>query len=64
LCLERGLYNASASRAYYGCFQAAVAALLHEGISSPSWEHDWVQAQFHGELINRRHIYGRELRGW
>lgn len=67
-CLEKGLCNASASRAYYACFHAAIAALLNEDVHPPSpppwrWDHDWVQAQFHGELINRRHIYGRELRG-
>jgi uncharacterized protein (UPF0332 family) len=53
-----------ANRAYYVCYQAAVAGLLNAGIrpSGSRWGHDTVQAQFVGELINRRKRYPAELR--
>jgi uncharacterized protein (UPF0332 family) len=59
-----GRYNSCASRAYYACFQAAIAALLREGIrpSGGQWAHTFVQAQFVGQLINRRHRYPAPLR--
>lgn len=53
-----------ANRAYYACYQAAVAALLQAGIrpSGSRWGHDTVQAQFVGELINGRKQYPADLR--
>jgi uncharacterized protein (UPF0332 family) len=61
-----GRYNNSANRAYYACFQAAVAALVDAGIGRPDqaehWGHDFVQAQFIGQLINRRKRYPATLR--
>lgn len=61
-----GRYNNCANRAYYACFQAAVAALLREGVGTPSqaeqWGHDYVQARFNGELINRRKRFSSALR--
>lgn len=58
-------YNSSASRSYYACFQAAIYALAAAGIrpSREQWGHDFVQAQFNGELINRRRLYPASLRG-
>jgi uncharacterized protein (UPF0332 family) len=52
------------NRAYYACFQAAVAALLWEGIraSRGQWGHTFVQSQFVGQVINRRHRYPATLR--
>jgi HEPN domain len=51
-------YNNCANRAYYACFQAALYALKQAGVRSPGsrveWGHDLVQAQFIGQLINRR----------
>src|SRR3954452_8448941 len=57
-------YNNSANRAYYACFQAAIAALQKAGVQARGgeWGHDFVQAQFNGTLINRRHLYPTELR--
>lgn len=59
-------YNNVANRSYYACFQAAISALILAGIRAPGssdqWGHDYVQAQFVGQLINRRKIYGTELR--
>lgn len=58
-------YDSSASRSYYACFQAAIYALAATGIraSGERWGHDFVQAQFNGELINRRRLYPASLRG-
>ena len=58
-----GRYNSCANRCYYGCFQAAIAALLGEGIRPRGqWNHAFVQGQFVGVFINQRHLYDRELR--
>jgi uncharacterized protein (UPF0332 family) len=59
-----GTTNA-ANRAYYACFQAAVAALLREDIrpgANAGWAHAFVQSQFAGTLINRRKRYAPDLR--
>lgn len=59
-------YNFCANRAYYACFQAAVAALLTAGIRPTNprgeWSHEFVQSQFNGLLINRRKLYPVALR--
>lgn len=59
-------YNNSANRSYYACFQAAIYALLRAGIQPAGhreeWGHAFVQAQFVGQLINRRHLYPTALR--
>src|SRR5688572_13297944 len=58
-----GRYNSCANRCYYACFQAAIAALLREGIRPRGqWSHEFVQAQLVGVLINQRKRYDRELR--
>jgi uncharacterized protein (UPF0332 family) len=60
-----GRYNNCANRCYYACFQAAIHALGQAGVqpsSTPArWGHDFVQAQFAGQLVNRRKLYPREL---
>src|SRR5712691_5551772 len=59
-------YNTCASRAYYACFLAAIYALGEEGIrptrGDRPWGHDFVQAEFNGQLINRRKVYPAPLR--
>lgn len=57
-------YNASANRAYYAAFHAAIVALLRAGIRPPGvqWGHAFVQAQFAGQLVARRKIYPASLR--
>jgi uncharacterized protein (UPF0332 family) len=59
-------YNNSANRSYYAVFQAAIYALLAAGIRPAGavdhWGHDYVQAQFVGQLINRRKRYPADLR--
>lgn len=59
-----GRYNNCANRCYYGCFQAAIAALLQAGISpdGQQWGHPFVQSQFVGQLIHRRKRYSTALR--
>src|SRR5918999_976569 len=58
-----GRYNSCANRSYYACFQAAIAAILTEGIRPVGqWNHQFVQAQFVGVLINKRKRYESELR--
>lgn len=60
-----GRYNNCANRAYYACFQAAVSALVHEGITPPGredrWRHEFVQARFIGDVLNRRKRYPAAL---
>ncbi|MFN8593065.1 MAG: HEPN domain-containing protein [Thermomicrobiales bacterium] len=57
-------YNNAANRAYYTAFQAAIAALLREGIRAREgrWAHTFVQSEFVGKLINRRHRFTPDLR--
>lgn len=57
-------YNSCANRCYYAAFQAAVAALLGEGIRSSGdrWKHTFVHAAIAGRLINRQQIYPTEPR--
>src|SRR5215212_8605112 len=58
-----GRYNSCANRCYYACFQAAIAALLREGIRpTGQWNHPFVHAQLVGVLINQRKRYNPELR--
>jgi uncharacterized protein (UPF0332 family) len=53
-----------ATRPYYACYQAAVAALLQADFRprGARWGHDTVQALFAGELISRRKQYPPDLR--
>ena len=58
-----GRYNSCANRCYYACFQAAIVALLREGIRpAGQWSHAFVQAQLVGVLINQRKRYDPQLR--
>jgi uncharacterized protein (UPF0332 family) len=62
-----GRFNHCANRCYYAVFQAAIQALSDVGIRPPGtdgyWCHNFVLAQFNGQLINRRKIYSPDLRG-
>lgn len=63
---SNGRYNNCANRCYYACFQAAIVALLDDGIrpggGRAEWGHAFVQSQFVGQLINRRKRYSSRLR--
>ncbi len=58
-------YDTCASRCYYACFLAAIAALLRAGIrladDESAWSHKFVQSQFSGQLITRRKLYPARL---
>jgi uncharacterized protein (UPF0332 family) len=56
-----GKFEASANRAYYACFHAAIALLARHGISNTQNPHEWVQAQFSAECIHRRKLVAREF---
>jgi len=64
---ENRRFNSCASRVYYCVFQAAIYALAQANIRPPGrggqWGHDFVQAHFIGQLINRRKLYPTNLRG-
>lgn len=57
-------YDNCANRCYAAVWQAAVHALREAGIRPPRrlWGHEFVQSQFDGILIYRRHLFGTELR--
>jgi uncharacterized protein (UPF0332 family) len=61
-----GRLNSCTRSAYYACFHAAIAALIQARLAPPEpsqgWGHDWVQAQFVGQLIQRRKVYPAPLR--
>lgn len=63
---KSGRYDNCVNRAYYACFQAAVATLLRAGIKPRGqggrWGHEYVPAQFADQLINRRKLYPGDLR--
>ena len=64
VCFEADLFNACANRAYYAALQAAVAAIAHAGIRSNRIDHGRVQADFSGELIQRRKSYPSKFKSY
>src|SRR4029434_5818950 len=62
LCLQEGLVNSAASRAYYAMFQATQIALEAEGLVRSEWSHKGLHSSFNQELIHRRKLYPRVLR--
>lgn len=63
ILFERERFNASANRAYYAAFHAALAALFGHGFT-PNTDHKVVQAMFSGELINRRKLVHSRFKGY
>jgi len=57
LCYSQGLYNSSASRAYYAMYQAAQVALEAAGFTRFEWSHASLHATFANELTRRRKQY-------
>jgi uncharacterized protein (UPF0332 family) len=64
LCLQEGLVNSAASRAYYAMFQAAQVALETAGFTRTEWSHPGLQAAFVTELIYRRKMYPAAFRDY
>jgi uncharacterized protein (UPF0332 family) len=62
--LESERFNNCMNRAYYAVFQAAISALLRNGIwrGDRKWPHAFVQSEFIAKLINRRRSYPPRLR--
>ncbi len=58
-------YDNAANRAYYACFQAAVAALMRAGerplAEKGTRSHSAIQAMFASQLIHRRKIYPADM---
>lgn len=64
ICFENGHFNACANRAYYTALHAAITALRHHGIQRNQIDHGQVQADFSGELVNRRKCYPARLKSY
>lgn len=64
LCLQKGLANSAASRAYYAMFQAAQVAMSVVGSPQSEWSHHGLQADFVTELIRRRKMYSAVFRDY
>lgn len=63
----QGRFDNTANRAYYACFQAAVAALMAAGVPTKTdaggvISHQAVHSGFSGLLIQRRKLYPPHLR--
>ncbi len=61
---DNGHYNASANRAYYAVFQAALAALANVSVitAEERVSHERAQALFARELITRRKLYSSDFK--
>jgi uncharacterized protein (UPF0332 family) len=62
MLFDHHLYNAAVNRAYYAAFQAAIAALVNQGIAIERPGHASIQARFVTELIQRRKQYPGSFR--
>jgi len=63
--LASQFFNNAVNRAYYACYQAAVAALVAEGVQPALqnfWPHDVVHAEFARLLVDDRGSYPTRLR--
>lgn len=62
--LQTRRFNSAANRAYYAAFQAAVAALIQQGVRprGASWDHKFVIAEFSGKLVRRRKLVPAKYR--
>jgi len=61
--LEAGRYNASANRAYYAAFHAAIEALRFFGYDV-TIDHRRVQADFSQYLVHRRKIFATAFKSY
>jgi len=61
LLFDNGMFNASANRAYYAAFHAAIAALFTIGIK-PQIEHRTIQSLFSDNFFNRRKVFPSEYK--
>ncbi|MCP4112145.1 MAG: HEPN domain-containing protein [Desulfobacteraceae bacterium] len=62
---EYKCYNASANRAYFATFQAAIAALDDKGLLTKGRnDHKWIQSEFSEKLIKRRKVYPAKIKSY
>ena len=64
VCYRENLPDPAVSRAYYGIFHAAIAALLQlteYRAEGASWDHAEVQAEFNRRLVVRKKLFPTEL---
>lgn len=61
MLFEAGLHNASANRAYYAAFHAAIATIFEKGLQVNT-DHAKVQATFNGEVIRRSKYITKEYK--
>ncbi len=63
--LDAGWFTVCARTAYFAAYHAAIAALLHEGITDRKgeWAHKFVAATFGEQLVRRRKVYAAALGG-
>lgn len=63
--LAKKRFNSCANRAYYACYQAAVAVLLEHGTAPRGekglWRHEFVHSQF-GFLVKRGKLYPSKIK--
>ena len=66
LCFDHGHFNACANRLYYAMFQAGIAAMVKHGLLQPNAQvgHDWLQANFSGQLIKHRKVFPAKFRSY
>ena len=64
LCLQEGLVNSAASRAYYAMFQATQVAMAIAGSPRDEWSHSGLQSAFVRELIHQRKMYPAVFRDY
>ncbi|MCX6155297.1 MAG: HEPN domain-containing protein [Candidatus Kapabacteria bacterium] len=62
IAFDNECFNASANRAYYAVFHAAVAALFAIGLN-PRIDHVAVQTMFSDNFFNRRKIISSKYKG-
>lgn len=63
IAFNNDCYNASANRAYYAAFHAAIAALYNLGIE-PKIDHKVVQSLFSDNYFNRRKVIAFQYKGY
>lgn len=64
VCYRENLPDPAVSRAYYGVFHAAIAALIRlteYRTRGEGWDHAEVQAEFNRRLVIRRKMFAAEL---
>jgi len=62
IAFENNCFNASANRAYYAAFHAAIALLYSIGLE-PKIDHRTIQSLFAEQFVNRRKVFSSKHKG-